>query len=249
MEFRRSRSILLMALAVPLFAFGMSGCAVAPPASGLADLSDADPLEPLSRGVFAVNVAIDHTVLRPAAFTYNAAVPSTIQTMLRNFMHNLRSPIILANDLLQAEFERAGNTFLRAVMNTSFGIVGLADIASEFGIPRHKEDFGQTLAVWGVGSGPYIVLPFFGSSTPRDAAGKVVDILFDPLSYASLGLTGLARTAFGIVDFRAANYDRIDALERTSLDYYAAVRGFYLQSRAKEIRNGRPLPETAFPDM
>jgi phospholipid-binding lipoprotein MlaA len=222
----------------------ISGCATEPPANdpeAVAAYKQAnDPLEPFNRAMFEVNLGLDKAIVKPIAYVYKEAVPEIFQNFVRNFLDNLRSPIIFVNDLLQGEFERAGNTLIRFVMNSSFGIGGINDFAGEVGIMKHDEDFGQTLAVAGVESGPYLMLPIFGPSNPRDGIGILVDLLIDPFRYITNTAFGLGRSGARAVDTRARRYDTINDLERTSLDFYAAVRSLHLQRRADEIRNGAP---------
>jgi phospholipid-binding lipoprotein MlaA len=205
-----------------------------------------DPLEPLNRGIFQFNRVLDGLVLEPAAIMYRAATPQFFRTGVRNFLANLTTPVVLANDLLQGEFARAELTLGRFMMNTILGLGGVIDVGGKLGMPdRHYEDFGQTLAVYGVGSGPYLMLPLLGPSNGRDAFGRVVDLAFDPFSVldaAEVGLVStevaLARRGAEILSFREENIEQIDELERSSIDLYAAVRTLYGQYRANEIRNG-----------
>lgn len=209
-----------------------------------------DPLEPLNRGIFQVNRVIDGLVLEPAARIYRMATPRFFRTGVSNFLANLGTPVVLANDLLQGEFERAELTLGRFMMNTILGLGGVIDVGGKLGMPdRHYEDFGQTLAVYGVGSGPYLMLPLLGPSNGRDAVGRVVDLAFDPLTVlgaADVGLffepteVGLARTGAEALSLREANIEQVEELERSSIDLYAAVRTLYGQFRANEIRNGAP---------
>ena len=214
-----------------------------------------DPLESMNRAIFEVNEGLQDVLLRPIAKFYNANVNLTVRQGISNFLDNLSSPVIFANDLLQGEFERALTTFGRAIINTTIGIVGFADVAaSEFGIERHSEDFGQTLAVYGMGEGFYLVLPIFGPSSPRDAIGKfVIDSYLDPLGlwlgntdrqnieYTLAGAEGLDEYA-GIVD-------ELNQVKKTSVDYYAAVRSLYRQKRKTEINNGSILELPPIPDL
>jgi len=193
-------------------------------------------------------------LLRPIAKFYNANVNLTVRQGISNFLYNLSSPVIFANDLLQGEFERALTTFGRAFINTTIGIFGFADVASELGVERHDEDFGQTLAVYGMGEGFYLVLPILGPSSPRDAIGKlVIDSYLDPLGlwldntdrqnieYTLAGAEGLDEYA-GIVD-------ELNQVKKTSVDYYAAVRSLYRQKRKTEINNGSILELPPIPDL
>ena len=213
-----------------------------------------DPLESLNRSIFGFNEGLQDWLLRPIAKFYNANVNLMVRQGISDFLDNLSSPVIFANDLLQGEFERALTTFGRAFINTTIGIVGFADVASEFGIERHDEDFGQTLAVYGMGEGFYLVLPIFGPSNPRDAIGKfVIDPYLDPLGlwlgntdrqnieYTLAGAEGLDEYA-GIVD-------ELNQVKKTSVDYYAAVRSLYRQKRKTEINNGSILELPPIPDL
>lgn len=217
-------------------------------APALAQEQVSDPLEPLNRAVFQFNRVIDGLLLEPAARMYRAATPRFVRTGVSNFLDNLRTPVVLANDLFQGEFERAELTFGRFMLNTILGVGGLIDVGGKVGMPdRHYEDFGQTLAVYGVGSGPYLMLPLLGPSNGRDAFGRVVDWGLDPFSVLSVTDVGVASTEFSIarrsaeaVSLREANIEQFEELERTSIDLYAAVRTLYVQFRANEIRNGAP---------
>jgi phospholipid-binding lipoprotein MlaA len=167
-----------------------------------------------------------------------------------SFLHNLRSPVVMVNALLQGDFDHAGNTLLRFTVNSTFGFAGVADVAHDLGFPRRSEDFGQTLAVWGVGEGPYLMLPVLGPSNARDAVGRVVDYFTDPFAYFRYERFTYSRFAAKTVDTRVRNYDLLHDLENTSVDYYAAIRSLYRQNRRDAIDNGAeaelpPLPEMA----
>jgi phospholipid-binding lipoprotein MlaA len=200
-----------------------------------------DPLEGFNRAMFNVTLKADKAVLRPTALAYRAVVPEPIRLSIRNFLANLNTPVILANDVLQGEVNRAGITFLRAGINTTVGIGGLLDVATRWGYPRHSEDFGQTLAVYGVGEGFYLFIPLLGPGNPRDVFGYAVDFLFDPLFYVKWGnefYVPYVRYGVDLLDVRERNIETLDEIERNSLDYYASVRSLYRQTRANEIRNG-----------
>jgi phospholipid-binding lipoprotein MlaA len=203
-----------------------------------------DPLEPLNRVIFTFNDAADVLVLRPAAEAYQIFVPPEARERVTNVLRNLKSPIILANDVLQGQGRRAGYTIVRFFINSTIGILGLFDPASHMGFPYHDEDFGQTLAVWGAGEGFYLVLPILGPSNPRDTLGIVVDFVGDPvrnyLRNTNEADWAEIRTGSRITDGRARSIEVVDDIKRTSLDYYAAVRSLYSQRRAVEIRNAEP---------
>ena len=223
-------------------------------AASIAEDEINDPLEDINRAIFEFNEVLQDAFLRPITLFYNENFNQTLREGISNFLDNLSSPIILANDLLQGEFERALITFGRAFINTTVGIGGIADVATELGIERHEEDFGQTLGTYGVGEGFYLVLPVFGPSNPRDALGKFfVDSYFDPVglwmgntgrdeaSYALLGADGLDEYA-GIVE-------ELNQVKKTSVDYYAAIRSLYRQKRKTEINNGSTLELLPIPDL
>jgi len=207
-----------------------------------------DPFEGSNRFFFGVNQVVDEIVLRPVSYVYREVVPDFARDGVRNFLNNLNSPVIFANDLLQGETDRAGDTFIRFGVNSTIGIGGLFDVAKELGHPYHDEDFGQTLAVWGVDDGPYFYFPVMGPSGARDFTGFVVDRGFDPLTYVNWGNDDLeyvpiARTVLNVIDLRSRNIETLDDIERSSVDYYASIRSLYRQSRADAIRNGAPSPD------
>jgi phospholipid-binding lipoprotein MlaA len=243
---RASGATLLLATGLAL-----GSCAGAPrPAPEDADIGPNDPLESINRPIFAFNKALDDYALKPAAKGYRTVLPEPVRDGVRNFLNNLRTPLILANDALQANGERAGQTFARFWMNTVMGVGGLIDVAGMHGIPFHDEDFGQTLAVWGVPDGPYLMLPVFGPSNPRDAVGLGSEFVADPLNRMLRGkdLDALVYTRGGVntVDARSRNIETFDKIESTSIDYYATIRSLYRQRRASQIRNeddaGAPSP-------
>lgn len=206
---------------------------------------DSDPLEPLNRAVFGFNRVVDGMILDPLATGYGAFVPDLARTGIRNFLDNLRSPVVLVNDVLQGEADRAGTTLGRFLVNTICGF-GLFDVATKAGLVKHDEDFGQTLGTWGAGEGLYLVLPIIGPSSLRDAVGLGVDtVVLDPLGYFSpltetvpLELR-IVRTAVNVVDTRWRLDSAIDDIFRNSLDPYATFRTIYRQRREADIRNSR----------
>ncbi len=238
-----ARLLFLALLALPL-----ANCATAPEgdADAVARYEEAnDPMEPWNRGVLEFNRGFDDFVLRPIAVVYRHILPGVVRGRINLFLMNLRTPVILANDLMQGEPERAGETLGRFVINSTVGVGGLFDVATEWGLEPHNEDFGQTLAVWGAGEGPYLMLPFFGPSNPRDATGIVVDLFLDPLSYVLDDKYLIARFGTRVVDERERNIENLDNLDATSVDFYAALRSLYRQYRDSEVRNGSlppPLP-------
>jgi phospholipid-binding lipoprotein MlaA len=214
---------------------------------------DNDPLEGLNRGIFEFNRVVDGVLIKPAAQIYRGVLPQPAQDSVRSFLRNLRSPVIFVNDLLQGDIHRAGSTLGRFVVNTTVGVGGLFDPASGLGMPFHDEDFGQTLAVWGVGEGPYLMLPLLGPSNPRDTVGLASEFFLDPvniyLNNQDLEYLTYVRAGVRAIDARARSLDTLDELERTSLDYYAAIRSLYRQQRANEIRNNRSADEPVAPSV
>jgi phospholipid-binding lipoprotein MlaA len=241
----RRRARLTSLAAMLALGLVVAGCATRPDpadAEAVAEFEATnDPLEPWNRGMFFVNEGLDTLILRPAAEAYRIFIPPPIRTGVHNVLGNLRSPVILLNDVLQGETQRAGTTLGRFVLNTTLGVGGIFDVATGFGLPAHGEDFGQTLAVWGASEGPYLFIPALGPSNPRDLAGTGVDALSNPLGY----ITGdqlfdpvtLTRIGVQTLDIREGLIEPLDALRAGSIDPYAALRSAYRQRRAAEIRN------------
>lgn len=201
-----------------------------------------DPVEPTNRAIFTANQWVDRNALQPAARAYEGYVPNGVRRSLRNFTLNLKEPSILVNDVLQANFTRAWTTTQRFAVNTTIGVAGLFDVANDWTIPRHDADFGQTFGVWGIDSGPSVHLPLFGPSNVRDTAGTVAGFFANPLgSVSSETLQTIQTTSMGVsvVDKRAEMLGVTDDLEKTSLDYYAALRSMQAQRRAAFVEEGR----------
>ena len=234
-------------LAVVLLAVSTAGCATSDPAA----LAQNDPYEPMNRSITKINTSVDNAVAKPVAKFYNHAVPGFARDGVHNFLTNLAKPVTLANDVFQGEGGRAWETLTRFTVNSTLGVGGLFDVATRAGIPEHSEDFGQTLGTWGVGEGPYLVIPFMGPDPPRDLSGDVVDIFLDPLTYISFhgsDTWSAVRAGVSVLDLRARNVETVDQIERTSIDFYATTRSLYRQYRNSEIRNGAPDPQDS-PDL
>ena len=199
-----------------------------------------DPFEPVNRAIFSFNNVADRVVLEPVAKGYKK-LPSPIQSGISNFLSNLRAPLVVVNQLLQGQGENAIQSSGRFIINSTVGLLGVFDVAEKIGIEEKEEDFGQTLATWGVGDGFYIVLPLFGPSNMRDTSGMLITMVTDPINaYAvSEGEAWLVpmRTAANAVDQRSKIIDEVNALRDNSVDYYAAVRSSYYQNRKAAIAN------------
>jgi len=207
-----------------------------------------DPFERVNRGIYDVNEAVDRTWLRPAAHVYRTAVPQFVRSSVSNFFSNLNDIVVALNNLLQGKFTAAYTDLGRIAMNSTLGIGGLFDIASEAGIEKHEEDFGQTLGYWGVGDGPFIMLPFFGPSTARDAVGRVVDYQADLVGYVDPVHDRNILFGLRILNRRAELLDASTVLQTAALDPYEFVRDAYLQRRRNLIYDGTPPPEKEFMD-
>jgi phospholipid-binding lipoprotein MlaA len=228
------------------------GLAAVLAAPGMANAQEAqsDPWEGFNRDMFAVHESVDQAVLEPVARGYRAITPRPVRRGVLNFLRNLRAPVIFVNDVLQGEVGRAGTTAARFGVNTTIGIAGVFDPATNMGLERHDEDFGQTLAVWGVDSGPYIFVPLLGPTTVRDGAGRVVDIALDPLTWAEfddVDKVRVGRTILAGVATRELVLETVDDIRRDSLDPYVTIRTSYGLLRDSAIQNGpadvEDLPE------
>jgi phospholipid-binding lipoprotein MlaA len=212
-----------------------------------------DPLEDLNRAILQFNEFIQALILRPVAELYVFMIPDMAQDAIRNALGNVRSPVTLANDLLQGEGVRAWETIQRMVINSTIGVGGLVDVADKWGIKAHEEDLGQTFAKWGVGEGFYLVLPLFGPSNPRDAIGKFLDSYLDPLSHYADNTDreeiSYTRTFLGGVDEYSRVMDDLEKLKNTSIDYYATLRSVARQKRQADIANGAPKDGAPIPDL
>ena len=212
-----------------------------------------DPFEIPNRFIFAANQTLDVAIFRPIAVLYRDLVPEYLRQRVHLALRNLGEPVTLANDLLQGEWERAGTTADRFLLNSTGGGLGFWDVATDLGHPYHDEDFGQTLGSYGVGEGPYLMLPLLGPSNLRDATGKVVDHFLDPFTYIA-DETGkeewqLYRFALDGLDFRTRNLETLDEIERDALDFYARLRSLYRQKREAEIRNDEAAKADAGPSV
>ncbi len=209
-----------------------------------------DPLEPINRAIFSFNNVADRVILEPVAKGYKK-LPSPIQSGISNFINNLKLPLVVVNQMLQGQGKNAVESTGRFVVNSTVGLFGLVDVAEKVGLEQKQEDFGQTLATWGVGDGFYVVLPIFGPSNVRDTAGMVLTYVTDPINaYAvSEGEAWILplRTATNAIDQRSKIIDEVNALRDNSLDYYSAVRSSYYQNRKAAILNVNDNAQTPLP--
>lgn len=230
------------ALGAALFS---SGCVMLNTPEKIAQVQETrDPLEPFNRTMFEFNLWLDRLILRPTAVIYRQVVPEPVRNGVNNALFNLRHPRTFLNDVVQLSPERAYVTLVRFAVNSTVGVLGVMDVAKGWGYPGHEEDFGQTLGAFGVSEGPYLVLPLFGPSNFRDAAGFVVDSYADPVNYIARDRdrdwVPIARVAATGINTRSRNIESLDDVEKKSIDFYATIRSLYRQRRSDEIRNGQP---------
>jgi len=198
---------------------------------GCATVQKPDPLEPVNRKVFAFNEGLDKVVLKPTATAYKAVVPAPARTGISNFFSNLSEPWSAVNLMLQGRFKEGASDLGRFGTNSTVGILGFVDFASDWGMPRHGEEFGRTLGSWGIDTGAYLVLPLFGPSNMRDAAALPVDSFGNPLGYVGNVPVRNTMTVMKMVDKRATYLDASRLIDEASLDKYTFVRDAYLQRR------------------
>lgn len=203
-----------------------------------------DPLEGLNRAVFFLNDGLDTVVIRPIAYVYGNLVPPFVKRRVSNFFSNINEPVVFANDLLQFELEDASVIAARFLVNSTLGLAGLFDVASEIGLPPHKADFGQTLHSYGAGPGPYLVLPLLGPSNLRDGIGLAVDALLNPFTWLLEPEENLILAVGAGLVRREELLVPLDALRESSVDYYAALRSLYYQDRAVALGRG-VLPDNS----
>jgi len=223
-----------------LLVAGLGACATPPedPVARAAYDEANDPLEPLNRYIFDVNTAIDELVITPVAEIYTGVVPDVYQAGVRNFLQNLAMPVTILNSALQGDGENFVDASVSFFINTTAGLGGIFDIPGNFDKKPRQEDFGQTLAVWGIESGPYLVLPLIGPSDVRDTVGLGVDIASSPVTYVFSPGFNYAITGVTAVQFNADHRKEYQTLKNTSIDFYATLRSLYRQLRARQIANG-----------
>jgi len=235
---RKRRSLRLAALTLTVTL--LAGCA--------AGTNPQDPFESFNRGVYSFNDGLDKALLKPAAEVYRSVLPQFIRSSVSNFFSNINDVVVALNNLLQGKFTAAYTDLGRVAINSTLGVLGLFDVASEAGIEKHEEDFGQTLGWWGAGNGPFLMLPFFGPSTGRDAIGRVVDYVSDPVTYVDPTRPRNQLWGTRIINRRAELLDASTVLQTAALDPYEFVRDAYLQRRRSQIYDGSPPPDREFLD-
>ena len=223
-----------------LFVLMLSGCATGPNAN------PRDPLEPFNRSMYRFNDTVDRAVIKPVATAYRDVLPSPVRTGVTNFFANLQDAWSFVNNALQLKGEAAGNSFFRFGVNTVLGLGGVLDIASEMRIERKTEDFGQTLGYWGVGSGPYLVLPLLGPSTVRDTVAIPVDAQGNLVNGIDDVPVRNSLTTLNLLNLRARLLEASDMLEQVALDPYTFTRDAFLQRRQNDVYDGNP-PDEAEP--
>jgi phospholipid-binding lipoprotein MlaA len=248
MAWRKSLGFLFAGAAIAL-----AGCAEVPadPSARTAFERENDPVEPTNRAIFETNFFFDRNAFKPVATVYRDYVPDPVQNGLHNLLANLQGPVIEINDILQGNPRRGWVTFQRFMVNTTVGGLGLFDVAADWGLPFHDADYGQTLAVWGIADGPYVVLPLFGPSSVRDAVGIGLGFVLDPFAFvggANAMYAGYARGATNAVDDRAANIDTLDELQKNSIDFYSKLRSVYRQHRAYAVSEAKGEDEGTLRD-
>ncbi len=219
----------------------LAGCGFSGSSTGAAG-EVYDPGEPVNRVIFAGNRVADDYIIAPVARGYRDYVPQPVRRSVGNFVSNFRSPTVLANDLLQGNVRRAWTTTQRLVVNSTAGVGGLFDVAAELDLPPHDADLGQTFGVWGIGPGPAVQLPLLGPTNMRDATGRIVSLVANPLSLIVPGETvsaiGQGTTAAGLVHGRSGQLEATDALQASSLDYYTSLRSVEAQRRRAFVAEG-----------
>ena len=224
-----------------LLAGALAGCAT----SGG---NPADPLEPLNRVVFGFNDAADKAVIKPVARAYRAVLPGIVRTGVSNFFSNLEDVWISVNNVLQGKFREGFDDFTRVLFNSTFGVAGIFDFASDVGLQKHNEDFGQTLGWWGVGSGAYLVLPILGPSTVRDGFGMLLDTQADLVFRIDGVPVHNSLYATRAIGKRANLLDASSVIEQAALDKYAFIRDAWLQRRLDLVYDGDPPRQPEEPD-
>ena len=230
----RQRSVLWLGLALLML---LGGCA--------STNNPRDPLEPMNRAIYKINDGLDKVVLKPVATVYKTVIPQFARTGVTNFFNNLYDVLTALNNLLQGKVGDAASDVGRIAINSTVGLLGFIDVATEVGLEKHKEDFGQTLGRWGINSGPYLQIPFFGPSTFRDGIGSMVDFKIDPIRLIWRNHIATRNAVWGlyVINLRANLLDSTKILDEAALDPYEFQRDAYLQRRRNLVYDGNPPPE------
>ena len=232
----------------------LSGCTHTPEKSDSTEsqetgIDEVDSLETFNRVMYKFNYGLDMLVLKPVTTGYDAVVPKPGRVMVTNFLDNLHAPVVFANSVLQGDPQNSFATLWRFILNSTFGLGGTIDFATSAGLKNRPADFGETLAMYGMDSGPYIVLPLFGSSTGRDTVGRMADAGMDPLSYTGYLEVTIPRASMTAVDARSRNGKLLDDVYENSIDPYETFRSAYMQHRASDIRRAEQDREKALEQM
>lgn len=222
----------------------LQGCATVSAAAA----DPRDPWEGMNRKVYAFNDAVDQALVKPLARAYVEVVPGVVRTGVRQFIGNLSDVWSFVNSGLQLKGQQATAGFMRVVINSTIGLYGVLDVATEMGLPKKKEDFGQTLGHWGVQPGPFVVLPLLGPSTLRDTVALSADMQFSPSQFFDQNASRVAVTGLNIIDTRAGLLSATDALIQASLDPYSFVRDAWLQKRQNDVYDGQPPSDFDYSD-
>ena len=196
-----------------------------------------DPLEPMNRAIFQFNEVVDDNIFEPVAKTYKYITPDPVETGVSNFFSNIGEVSTIANDVFQFKFKQAGYDFLRFSINTTIGVLGIFDVATSVGLKKNNEDFGQTLGYWGIPQGPYLVLPFFGASTFRDAPGLYADMQISPINQLD-NEEELTLNALNAISTRSRLLRATKILDTAAKDKYIFIRESYLQKRESMVNDG-----------
>jgi phospholipid-binding lipoprotein MlaA len=216
----------------------LSGCA------SFKAAAPGDPLEPINRGVFSFNNTFDHYLFKPIAKGYDAAVPNFVKTGVSNVFQNASDAQSMVSDALQLKGQKLGDDFGRVLLNTTFGLGGMFDLATPMGIERGNEDMGQTLGYWGLGAGPYLMVPFLGPSSVRDSVGRYADGKYDPVALVSSVPVRNSLMGTRVVDARVGLFPAEALMNQAALDRYTFMRSAYLQRRQSLVLDGkRPKDE------
>ena len=238
------KALLAIMLTLPC----LSGCAHAPDKAGAAQVDEVDSLETFNRLMYRLNYGADTYVLKPITQGYRYVVPAPGRLVVTNVIDNLYSPVVFVNSVLQGDPQNSFATLWRFILNTTLGLGGTIDFASSAGLKNRPADFGETLAMYGVKSGPYVVLPLLGPSSIRDAVGRGADIFADPLTYAGYDIS-LSKEAVDAIDWRSRNGKLIDDIYENSIDPYETFRSAYMQKRTSDIHRAEASREKALEQM